>query len=196
MRRIDLVPEEAKKLQAVEWLKREFIRNKFFQAGFIIIFLIIALTAWEITAVWRFEIRLVNIKKEFAEKQKELDESKKLYELLISKKKNLKEQKIVLEKRLNTLQSAVSERILWIRALKAFPAVVSENIWFNKIALKKDILVLQGGALNNDIITNFMKALDDSSTFNDTKFNYTKRGDKKDEEDIIYFEVTTKLNGD
>ena len=196
MRRIDLTPEEARKLKAVEWLKREFIRNKFFQAGFVIIFLIIALTAWELTGIWRFENRLENTKKEFAGKQRELDASKKLYELLLSKKKTLKEQKIVLEKRLNTLQSAISERILWIRALKAFPAVVSEDIWFNDIELKKDILVLQGGALNNDIITKFMKALDSSPTFGDTKFNYTKRGDKKDEEDIIYFEVTTKLNGD
>ena len=100
-------------------------------------------------------------------------------------------QKLLL-KRLEVLQSAIAQRITWQNVLLELPTLVTDEIWFEKIILHKDILILNGAAMNNDVVSHFMNAVDDAQMFTDTKFNYTKRGEKK-ESDIIFFEVTTRI---
>ena len=191
MKRINLIPEEARKISAVKWLKRELAKNRLFQAAFITVFFLIALSVWGTTSVWRYRILLKATKQDFSAKTKELQEKNKLYKFFIAKKKELKERQKILQKQLGILEKAARERVNWTGVLVELPDVVSEDLWFKKIVLKKDMLILQGGALDNDIISDFMKMLDDSTIFSDTSFNYTKTKETKGKDIVIDFEITT-----
>ena len=154
--------------------------------------LLVAITFIQTTTVERNNKQLSALKKEFNQTEKDLEESKKVYEFLVEKQKTEKEKEKILVRRLGILETALEERANWTAALSELSKVTPSNLWFKKISLRSDHLTLQGTASDNAIITSFMKSLDNSKVFKDTSFNYTRRGEKKASE-LINFEVTTSF---
>jgi Tfp pilus assembly protein PilN len=201
MKRINLIPDEARRISSAEWLAREFLRNKFFQLAMGILLFIIGFSAWEMMSAWRYSLRFAAVKREYNMKNEELLAAKQQYEALVQDGKKAKKDAEVLNKRLDTLQSVLKERVDWSRALLELPGMVPEKLWLKNVKFEKDTLTIQGEAVDNKTIAQFMKSLDDSGIFGDTGFNYTKRetteekkakeAEKKAELVMIGFEVTT-----
>ena len=192
MKRMNLLPEEVRKLTSMEWFQKVCLSNRIFQICVLGIFFLVVVSVIQTSAVNRNKKQLSVLKNEFRQTEKELDENKKVYEFLVEKQKNEKQKQKILVRRLDILETALEERANWTAALAELSEVVPGNLWFKKISLRSDQLILQGTALNNAIITSFMKSLDNSKVFKDTSFNYTRRGEKKASE-LINFEVTTSF---
>lgn len=192
MKRMNLLPEEVRKTTIFEWLKKILLGSRIAQICILGSLLLVAITFIQTTTVERNNKQLSALKKEFNQTEKDLEESKKVYEFLVEKQKTEKEKEKILVRRLGILETALEERANWTAALSELSKVTPSNLWFKKISLRSDHLTLQGTASDNAIITSFMKSLDNSKVFKDTSFNYTRRGEKKASE-LINFEVTTSF---
>lgn len=148
MIQINLLPVRVKRKQE---LARQFVSAYFLSIGLVlaVIALLWISSAREINAL---NLRLQNVKSEVAKYAK--------FELALQE---LTKKKEMVDKKRGLIKSLQTDRDEVVRALALLAIQVPpEKIWFDKLNMKQGSMVLDGVALSNEAIVEFMRNLEAS----------------------------------
>jgi len=192
MKRINLIPPEAKKITPKRWLKGYIFKSRTTRLISLAVVVFIFINLWQATSLLRYRFAINQGKKNMVKLQAKLTQSQNAYAQIKSQKQEVEgETKRIVEK-FKILQQAQGERIAWAKVLAILSELVPQDLWIDKVALNKDLVTLTGTTFDNAIVSRFMARLDESKYFKDTSFNYTQKA-KLTDKPVINFEVTTHI---
>jgi Tfp pilus assembly protein PilN len=192
MKRINLIPPEAKKITPRRWLKAYILKTRTSRLMTLTLILFVFLNLWQATSLLRYKFAVHQGKKNIVKLQAKLTQSQNTYAQIKSQKQETEKETRRIEEKFKTLQQAQGERITWAKALVHLSELVPQDLWIGKVTLNKDLVTLAGTTLDNAIVSRFMARLDESDYFKDTSFNYTQKA-KLTDKPVMNFEVTTHI---
>ena len=192
MKRINLIPPEAKKITPKRWLKAYIFKTRTSQFIALTLILFIFLNLWQATSLLRYKFAVGQGKKNIVKLQVKLTQSQNAYAQIKSQKEGIDKETRRIEEKFKILQQAQGERITWAKVLAHLSELVPQDLWINRVTLNKDLVTLTGTTFDNAIVSRFMAGLDESKYFQDTSFNYTQKA-KLTDKPVINFEVTTHI---
>ncbi|MCK4649528.1 PilN domain-containing protein [bacterium] len=191
MKRIDLIPQEAKRITLGVWIRGQ-IRSGISKLLAVVIILLAILTLWQMSAHWRYKLAIATQKKKINKLQIQLNNDQSLYTQIEKEKEAIEKKKKYIEQRIVLLEEAQEAKIAWSTALVRLSRLVPQRVWVNKISLNKDVITIEGTTFDHALISRFMSRLDESKYFENTSFNYTQQARLVDQP-VVNFEVTTHL---
>jgi len=192
LKRINLIPPEAKKITPKRWLKAYIFKTRTSQFIALTLILFIFLNLWQATSLLRYKFAVGQGKKNIVKLQVKLTQSQNAYAQIKSQKEGIDKETRRIEEKFKILQQAQGERITWAKVLAHLSELVPQDLWINRVTLNKDLVTLTGTTFDNAIVSRFMAGLDESKYFQDTSFNYTQKA-KLTDKPVINFEVTTHI---
>lgn len=192
MKRINLIPPEAKKITPKRWLKVYLLKSRTSRLVALIVIVFIAVNIWQATSLLRYRFAINQGKKNIIKLQAKLTQSQNIYAQIKSQKQEIEKETKRIEEKFKILQQAHGERIAWAKVLAYLSELAPQDLWVDKVTLNKDLITLAGTTFDNAIVSRFMARLDESAYFKDTSFNYTQKA-KLTDKPVINFEVTTHI---
>lgn len=192
MRRINLIPPEAKKITPRRWLKAYIFKTRASRLMVLTLMLFIFLNLWQATSLLRYKFAVRQGKKSIGKLQVKLTQSQNVYAQIKIQKQEIDKETRRIEEKFKILQQAQGERITWAKVLAHLSELVPQDLWIGKVTLNKDLVTLAGTTFDNAIVSRFMASLDESDYFKETSFNYTQKA-KLTDKPVINFEVTTHI---
>jgi len=192
VKRINLIPPEAKKITPKRWLKAYLLKSRTSRLLAVAVIVFIFVNLWQATSLLRYKFSVSQSKKNINKLQLKLTQSQNAYAQIKSKRQEIDKEIKRIEEKFKILQQAQGERIAWAKVLAHLSELVPQDLWIDKVALNKDLVTLTGTTFDNAIVSRFMARLDESDYFKDTSFNYTKKA-KLTDKPVINFEITTHI---
>jgi len=192
VRRINLIPPEAKKITPRRWLKAYIFKTRTSKFMALTLILFVFLNLWQATSLLRYRFAVSQGKKNIVKLQAKLTQSQNAYAQIKSQKQEIGKKTRRIEEKFKILQQTQGERIAWAKVLAHLSELVPQDLWIDKVTLNKDLVTLAGTTFDNAIVSRFMARLDESEYFKDTSFNYTQKA-KLTDKPVINFEVTTHI---
>lgn len=192
MKRINLIPAEAKKITPRRWLKVYIFKTRTAQFMALACILFIFLNLWQATSLLRYKFAVGQGKKNIVKLQAKLTQFQNAYAQIKSQRQDVDRETKHIEEKFKILQQGRGERIAWAKVLAHLSGLVPQDLWINKVALNKDLVTLTGTTFDNAIVSRFMASLDESDYFKETSFNYTQKA-KLTDKPVINFEITTHI---
>lgn len=192
MKKINLIPPEARGVSAKNWLRIQLLARRLPVIITLVVLFFVLGSLWQITAHYRYKWMLSNAKKTFSQTQARLSSLNAEAARIQEEKDQAIKDVSRLESKCLLLEEAKKGGIKWTPVLIRLSRLVPEQIWINEISLNKDLISLRGTTFDNSLISRFMVALENEGYFKDTSFNYTQKA-KLDDTGVINFEVTTHL---
>ena len=192
MKRINLIPQEAKKITPKRWLKAYLLKSRTSRLLAVAVIVFIFVNLWQATSLLRYKFSVSQSKKNINKLQLKLTQSQNAYAQIKSKRQEIDKEIKRIEEKFKILQQAQGERIAWAKVLAHLSELVPQDLWIDKVALNKDLVTLTGTTFDNAIVSRFMARLDESDYFKDTSFNYTQKA-KLTDKPVINFEITTHI---
>lgn len=192
MRRINLIPPEAKKITPKRWLKAYIFKSRTTRLLSLAVIVFIFINLWQATSLLRYRFAVSQGKKNIVKLQAKLTQSQNAYAQIKSQKQGIEKETKRIEEKFKILHQAQGERIAWAKVLAHLSELVPQDLWIGKVTLNKDLVTLVGTTFDNAIVSRFMARLDESDYFKDTSFNYTQKA-KLTDKPVINFEVTTHI---
>lgn len=192
MKRINLIPPEAKKITPKRWLKAYLLKSRTSRLLAVAVIVFIFVNLWQATSLLRYKFSVSQSKKNINKLQLKLTQSQNAYAQIKSKRQEIDKEIKRIEEKFKILQQAQGERIAWAKVLAHLSELVPQDLWIDKVALNKDLVTLTGTTFDNAIVSRFMARLDESDYFKDTSFNYTQKA-KLTDKPVINFEITTHI---
>jgi Tfp pilus assembly protein PilN len=193
-KRINLIPAEARVLSVRGLIKRYFMKSRTHAIAGTVIFALVFIYVFQILNSVRYQVRISMQKKNIKNLETELASAKEKQKALRKEKELVDDENKNVQKRLSFLEGAKGEATQWSQVLVRLSKLTPADLWIGKVYLGKDMITIDGTALNNAKVSGFMADLDASAFFKDTSFNFTQKKEKKDTAPLITFEVTTHLN--
>lgn len=193
MKRISLIPPEAKRITPKRWLKAYILKSRTLRLISLAVVVFILINLWQATSLLRYKFAIIQGKKNMVKLQERLNESQNIYVQIKNQREKLDKETKRLEEKFKVLQEAQQERYVWAEILTHLSKLVPEDLWINKIKLNKELITLIGTTFDNAIVSQFMAKLDESDYFKETSFNYTQKS-KLTDKSVINFEVTTHID--
>jgi Tfp pilus assembly protein PilN len=192
VKRINLIPPEAKKITPKRWLKAYLLKSRTSRLLAVAVIVFIFVNLWQATSLLRYKFSVSQSKKNINKLQLKLTQSQNAYAQIKSKRQEIDKEIKRIEEKFKILQQAQGERIAWAKVLAHLSELVPQDLWIDKVALNKDLVTLTGTTFDNAIVSRFMARLDESDYFKDTSFNYTQKA-KLTDKPVINFEITTHI---
>jgi len=192
MKRINLIPAEAKKITPQKWLKAHIFKSRTSRLLAIAAVVFVFLTFWQATAILRYNFAITQGKKNIAKLQAKLVQSQNIFAEINSQRQEAEKESRRIEEKFKLLQQAQGERLAFAKVLARLSELVPQDLWINKVSLNKELVTLDGTTFDNAIVSRFMARLDESDYFKETSFNYTQKA-KLTDKPVINFEVTTHI---
>jgi len=192
MKRINLIPPEAKKITPKRWLKAYLLKSRTSRLVAVVVIVFIFVNIWQATSLLRYRFAINQGKKNIVKLQAKLTQSQNAYAQIKSQKQEIDKKSRRIEEKFKILQQTQGERIAWAKVLAHLSELVPQDLWIDKVTLNKDLVTLVGTTFDNAIVSRFMARLDESKYFQDTSFNYTQKA-KLTDKPVINFEVTTHI---
>ncbi|MBL7085239.1 MAG: PilN domain-containing protein [Candidatus Omnitrophica bacterium] len=192
MKRINLIPPEAKKITPKRWLKVYIFKSRTTRLLSLAAIVFIFINLWQATSLLRYRFAINQGKKNIVKLQTKLTQSQNAYAQIKSQKQEIDKKSRRIEEKFKILQQTQGERIAWAKVLAHLSELVPQDLWIDKVTLNKDLVTLVGTTFDNAIVSRFMARLDESKYFQDTSFNYTQKA-KLTDKPVINFEVTTHI---
>lgn len=193
MKRINLMPSEAKRITPKKWLKAYLLKSRAMRLVTIVVVVFILINLWQATSLLRYKFALVQGKKNLDRLQEKSNQSQDIYAQLKGQKQAIEKEIRRIEDKFRVLQEARQEMFAWAGILAQLSKLVPEDLWINKIRLNKELITLSGTTFDNAVVSNFMARIDESDYFRETSFNYTQKS-KLTDKSVINFEVTTHID--
>jgi len=193
MRRINLMPAEAKKITPKKWLKDYLFKSpvrRLITSG-VIIFIFVNL--WQVSSFLRYKFAIIQGEKNLAKLQENLIQTQQIYSQIKNQRQEIDKEIGRIEEKFRTLQQQKQEMLAWAQILTEISELLPEDLWINKIRLNKELVTLSGATFDNVIVSDFMAKIDESNYFQETSFNYTQKS-KLQEKPVINFEITTLID--
>lgn len=192
MKRINLIPPEAKKITPKKWLNTYLFKSRTSRLIALAVIVFISINLWQATSFLRYKFAVTQGKKNIAKLQTRLVQSQDAYDQIRGQKEEIQKEIKRIEEKFEILQQAQKERLAWAKVLLHLSELVPQDLWINKISLNKKLMTIVGTTFDNTIVSRFMAKLDESEFFQDTSFNYTQKK-KLTDKAVINFEVTTHV---
>jgi Tfp pilus assembly protein PilN len=192
VKRINLIPPEAKKITPKRWLKAYLLKSRTSRLLAVAVIVFIFINLWQATSLLRYKFAVRQSKKNIAKLQLKLTQSQNAYAQIKSQRQEIDKETRRIEEKFKILQQAQGERIAWAKVLAHLSELVPQDLWIDKVTLNKDLVTLAGTTFDNVIVSRFMARLDESDYFKDTSFNYTQKA-KLTDKPVINFEITTHI---
>ncbi len=192
MKRINLIPPEAKKVTPKRWLKVYIFKSRASRLAALTVIFFVFLNLWQATSLFRYRFAINQDKKNIVKLQAKLTQSQNAYAQIKSQRQEIDRETKRIEEKFKILQQARGERIAWAKVLAHLSELVPQDLWIDKVTLNKDLVTLAGTTFDNAIVSRFMARLDESDYFKETSFNYTQKA-KLTDKPVINFEVTTHI---
>ena len=190
MKRINLIPEEAKKLTPKLWLKKRLLKSRALKVIVLAIILLFAINMWQASSILRHKHAIASGKKKIAELRIKLTQSKEAA-IEVKKEKGTVDDEIKrVAQKFGLLRKIQGRKSAWTIVLTRLSEIVPQNLWINNINMDKELITIVGTTFDNEIVSKFMEQLDESEYFEKTSFNYTQKKEFNDKP-VIGFEVTT-----
>ena len=175
MKRINLIPPGARRLSVQGWIKKHIFKSPVLK---LVIFSILILGLIFIHSTFtlvKYRIKISLQKKNLKDLEVELIQSKDEQQKIRDKIDVIEQENKYLKKRLSFLEKAGQEVIKWSEVLLSLSKSAPPDLWMKKICLNRQIITLDGTALNNNLVSDFMIKLDESGYFRATGFNFTQK---------------------
>lgn len=194
MKRINLIPPEARNLSLYKRLRTVYFKTTILQVS-IVIFVVLTL-AFFATAVTSANYKLSITLKE--KQLKKLEEESDKYageKVKIQKERDrIEAENEFLQKRVLFLKDMSNDAVKWSDVLLVFSKLTPEDLWLNKISFNKDKIVLRGVTVDNMKVSEFMRLLENSGYFKFITFNFTQKKKTASAAELVDFEVITSFN--
>ncbi len=192
MKRINLIPREAKRIPAKKWIKIEVFKSRASRIITGIVLVVVFVSLWQATGIFRYKWANTRAEKRISQMQAQLTILQAQQEQIRKEREALDKEKKQAASRMKTLQEAKEEAVDWSSILAHLSSLVPQKLWVTRASLNRNLVTINGTTFDNTLVSRFMLRLDESKTFEDTSFNYTQKG-KLDDTGVINFEVTTHL---
>lgn len=192
MKRINLIPAEAKRTTAERWLRQHLFKSRASRIAAIITVIFIAVNLWQVSQFLRYKLAAFQGKAGIKKMQARLTHLQGTYASINAQRQQLEREARRIESRLETLQQLQTERFVWAKALSHLSSLLPQELWVNKITLNKEQVVIAGTTFDNALVGRFMARLDESEYFEQTTFNYTQKTELTDKP-ALNFEVVTHV---
>lgn len=192
MKRINLIPEEAKKITPKKWLKICLFKSRTSRLISLAVIFFIFINLWQATSLLRYKFAITQGKKNINRLQVKLIRDQNTYTGIKTQKEGIERKIKRIEEKFKILQQAKGERLVWAKVLAHLSELIPQDLWINKVKLNKEQITLLGTTFDNAIVSRFMARLDESDYFKETSFNYTQKA-KLTDKPVINFEVTTHI---
>lgn len=193
MKRINLMPLEAKRITPKKWLKAHLFKSRAMRLIALGAIVFIFINLWQATSLLRYKFAIIQNKKNIANLQEKLTQSQDIHIQIKNQKQAIDKEIGRIEEKFKILQQARQELFAWAEVLAQVSRLVPEDLWINKIRLNRELITLSGTTFDNAIVSNFMAKIDESDYFEETSFNYTQKS-KLEDRPIVNFEVTTHID--
>ena len=140
------------------------------------------------------QMNLNELEKQIGVVQKEQDEVlKKLAKVkgFEPLKKQLEADEKMVQQKVDVLNLLLEDRDIPTRLMKQLSQIIPEDVWLTGFGLKEGKLNLTGGASSYNLVSDFMKSLNDSSLFTDVGINQLSEN-LKDGTKFQQFDISAK----
>lgn len=192
MKRINLIPAEAKKITPKRWLKTYLLKSRALRLVTVGVIIFVFMNLWQATSFLRYKFSIIQGRKNITKLQEKLTQSQNTYALIKRQKQEIEKEIKRIEEKFKILQQAEQGRLAWAEVLAHLSDLVPQDLWLNKVKLNNELITLIGTTFDNAIVSRFMARLDESDYFKETSFNYTQKA-KLTDKPVINFEVTTHI---
>ncbi len=192
VKRINLIPEEARRITPRKWLGRHLLRSRVFRGVAIAVAALIGINLWQASSLLRYEFAIKSGRERAAEMERELAAATDAYAGMERKRREIEAEAGRVEEKFRLLNRAREGGIAWAEALAALSVLVPEDLWINKMTLNRELITVVGTTFDNAIVSRFMSDLDASGYFRGTSFNYTQKEEPRGKS-VLNFEVTTHI---
>ena len=128
------------------------------------------------------------LKEEQIQIKKSLGESRR-FEIL---KKALEEDEVVIRQKLDVVQKLMADRAVPPRLLLALSATIPKDVWLADLRVEAQDIVFRGDALDFSQVSDFMKNLNESSSFKEVTLRNTQQGKDDQGTETAKFEIVVK----
>ena len=185
MKRINLLPTERKAANTVH-------ENKYLRLTVALFVLFIAVLAWQMTVILRYNYQISTQKENIKTLLKESKKNQAVYGELSKQKTSMTQRKEQIFQRVSLLQEARRRSYDSTDVLLHFSDVVPDAVWLKELVLQETTLMISGTTLNNQDVTEFMMRLDQSKDFRQTAFNYMQKA-KSDDRELVDFQLKSQI---
>ncbi|MDD4957277.1 MAG: PilN domain-containing protein [Candidatus Omnitrophica bacterium] len=189
MKRINLIPEESRKVDVVQILVREVLSSKIFYVAVAMVTVFVLIAIWQDGEIRKYNKKMLLLQEEYGLRQQEIAKQQEKSEFLDKKIEQLDKLKKLVSDRKQILEWYLYSDIRWSGILAEISRVVPEGLTLNNLSLKPDGFIFKGTAQGNEIISKFMQTLDNSPYFEGTRFIYTEK--ESTGEELVAFQVET-----
>ena len=192
MKRINLLPLEARQKKSGDWLRSLFFGSTKKKLIVFVVILFIAFNFWQTSNLLGYRHVIEKEKDKIRKLQSHVSRAQSEAEKINEKKKLVEDETKKLRNIYDLLNEIEEEGMPFANTLKHLSELIHPELWLTEIQLKKDLVRITGTTLNHSTVSVFMKSLDTSEYFYNTSFTYTQQ-DKLEERTVIHFQITTQF---
>lgn len=193
MKHINLIPPEARKLSAQNWIKKYILKSRVYGVTMSIFLLLFLIFVYEVSASARYRAKISLQKKQIKKLEAELERNRHNQEQIRKESQLIQAENKYIQRHVSFLEKAKIEAVRWSDVLLVLNKLTPPDLWLNKVSLKKDVITLNGHTQDNAKVSDFMVKLDASGYCKSTSFNFTQKTKQEQDRTRIDFEVTTYL---
>lgn len=190
MKRINLIPQEAKKITPNKWLKFYLLKTRTRRIIAMAVVGFVLFNLWQATSLLRYRFAITQAKKNISRLQVKLSQSQSVFSQIKTQRDEVDRETKRLEEKFRILQQAQAESMNFAKVMTRLSALIPQDLWISKVKFNDDLLTLVGTTFDNTIVSRFMSELDKSQYFKETSFTYTQKA-KVNDKPVINFEVYT-----
>jgi Tfp pilus assembly protein PilN len=192
MKRINLIPEEVKKVTLLKWLKSLYFGPGISRLLLLGISIFVIFNLYISYSLLHNKVAIALGKSKVSKMVEKMTEAQNAAaKIKIQMEQVVRESKYTQDK-LDVLMEARTDKIAWAGILERLSKLLPENLWVNKVVMNDKTITIDGVTFDNEVVSKFMSELDKSGYFHQTGFNYTRKSELSGRA-VIEFEVVTHL---
>jgi len=193
MQRINLIPEEVGIKPKVQFKSKVLIRNVAFLPLIVVFFCFIDALP-QFIKIHRFQKELKIAKEKLASTRRKLENVAANEGSLRSQIDEWKQKVQLLQEQKSSFDKELEGAIEWSSVLIELSRIVPKKTWLNRILLNKGILTIEGFALSNMEVSEFLENLEASPIFADAEFRSTELKELEErKKNIVKFQLIGRL---
>lgn len=192
MKRINLIPEEARKVTLAKWFKSLYFGqgpSRFILLG---VSIFVIFNIYISFSLLRYKLAVSLGRNKVSKMMNKITEAQDAAAKIKAQADQVAGESKLIQDKLDVLLEGRADKIAWAGVLERLSRILPENLWVNKVVMNSKTITLDGVTFDNEVVGKFMSDLDKSGYFNQTGFNYTKKSELSGRP-VIEFEVVTRL---
>ncbi|MFH0925154.1 MAG: PilN domain-containing protein [bacterium] len=190
MRRINLIPIEAIRLNIKEWITVVLLRSKAFQLFFFIVIICVGLMGWLKFKIKRYNEIMISVELLKQEEQGRFCGKQDEFNLISAERKRYEKEIKVIQRKLVLLKEKQGVTAPWSNYMLSLIQFIPKGLWFNNLSFGKETITIKGISTQPTAVSQFMLNLNKSGIFFHPTLNYIEKT-KLFDSSMVEFEIVT-----